>query len=115
MYCPNCGVEIRKLVNFCPNCRFCLEKILPLMSPAAIRDNKVYLNASNAEGQSHFKAYNVNTIRQTHKRAYEKWTDNEDTELTLGFHQGLTIPQLAEKHRRQEGGIKSRLQKLNLT
>jgi len=42
------------------------------------------------------------TIRQTNKKAYEKWTEAEDKDLTSEFLQGLTVSQLAEKHQRKK-------------
>jgi hypothetical protein len=100
MYCPECGREIKEQSNFCPECGFHLENILPYVSD---------------KGQSKSKTYDVMTIRQTYKNAYEKWTEAEDKELTSEFLQGLTVSQLAEKHQRKKGAISSRLVKLHLT
>jgi predicted amidophosphoribosyltransferase len=100
MYCPNCGLEVNKKYNFCPRCRFNLENILS--------------STNLADSEPVAKTYTVKLIRQMHPVAYEKWSVKEDLELTETFHQGLTINQLAEKHQRKEGAIRSRLQKLNL-
>ena len=60
------------------------------------------------------KAYNVDEIRQKHPRAYEKWTEAEDLELTENYRKGLSVSQLAEKHQRKSGAVTSRLEKLGL-
>jgi len=60
------------------------------------------------------KAYNVTEIRKKHKRAYEKWTDAEDSELSKNYREGLSISELAERHQRQKSAIHSRLKKLGL-
>ena len=99
MYCPECGIEINGEYKFCPKCGFNLEKILLLLDSSRPKTTK---------------AYNVKAIRQTYSMAYEKWTKDEEAELTSAFRQGLTIAQLAEKHRRKIGAIRSRLIKLGL-
>ena len=105
MYCPNCGKEIKQQSNFCPECGFHLETILPFVNSA---------NTSSDKRHSTSKAYDMKTIRQTHQRAYEKWTEDEDKELASAFRQGLTVSQLAEKHQRKQGAIRSRLIRLQL-
>ncbi len=99
MYCPECGIEIKEEYKFCPKCGFNLETIKPFIS-------STFPNP--------IKAYNVKAIRQTYKMAYEKWSKNEESELTNAFNQGLTIQQLAEKHQRKKGAIRSRLARLGL-
>ena len=54
-------------------------------------------------------------IRQSHPRAYEKWSPEEDAKLTSLFRSGLGIRELAQAHERQPSAIRSRLAKLNLT
>ena len=75
---------------------------------------KPFTNAHNNANPSNGKAYDVTAIRQEHERAYEKWTEKEDEELSEDYHQGLTGAQMAEKHHRQIGAIHSRLTKLGL-
>ena len=53
-------------------------------------------------------------IRNQHPRAYEKWTDAEDSELSRNYRDGLSVSQLAEMHQRQSSAICSRLRKLGL-
>ncbi len=56
----------------------------------------------------------VETVRQTHQRAYKPWDDEEDTEL-IGLHQeGWTNRKIAEHLGRQTGAISSRISKLGL-
>lgn len=47
-------------------------------------------------------------------RAYQRWSEDEDTLLEAGFLQGLTIQELAARLGRQPGAVRSRLQKLGL-
>lgn len=49
---------------------------------------------------------------QLPENAGRSWNDEEDSELCQGFDSGLTVAQLAEKHKRTDGAIRSRLQKL---
>ena len=60
------------------------------------------------------KAYSVAEIRKKHLRAYEKWTDAEDSELSESYHEGLSVYELADRHQREKGAIHSRLKKLGL-
>jgi hypothetical protein len=53
-------------------------------------------------------------IRQTHPRAYEKWSDAEDAELKNLFHSGSKAKEIAVKFKRQPSAIRSRLAKLGL-
>lgn len=60
------------------------------------------------------KSYSVDTIRQKHPRAYEPWSSEEDERLTSRYNEGFSVPELARVFQRQEGAIRSRLQKLGL-
>lgn len=58
------------------------------------------------------RTYSVESIRRTHKRAYEKWTD-EDEALLLKLHEdGKTRREIARELQRQPGAISSRLRKI---
>ncbi|HDN65073.1 MAG TPA: hypothetical protein ENF23_02060 [Methanosarcinales archaeon] len=59
-------------------------------------------------------AYSVKEIQETHPRAYEPWTEDEDEMLTADYKAGKTIEELMGLFGRQRGGIKSRLMKLGL-
>jgi len=48
------------------------------------------------------------------RRVYEYWTQEEDGRLREGFDAGLSAKQLAERHQRSLGAIKSRLLHLGL-
>jgi len=104
MYCPECGKEVIDRFKFCPHCGCSLESAQLLIQKTP----------HSCETALREKAYNVQTVRQTYKKAYEKWTPDEDKELATNYNQGLTISQLAEKHQRKEGAIRSRLTKLGL-
>ena len=56
----------------------------------------------------------MSEIRQTHPKAYQPWTSEEDARLTEHFRAGAAIPVLAQTFQRQPSAIRSRLAKLNL-
>lgn len=56
----------------------------------------------------------VQEIRKTHKQAYEPWTAEADEKLVLLFRQGKTVKELSEIFGRTRGGIRSRINKLQL-
>jgi DNA-directed RNA polymerase specialized sigma24 family protein len=60
------------------------------------------------------KSYSIEEIRQKHLRAYEKWSVEEDTQLTELFRSRMSVAEIAKKLQRQSGAIHSRLAKLNL-
>lgn len=64
---------------------------------------------------SSVKADSLERIRKDHKRAYEPWSKDEETRLSILYKQGATIQELAQKLQRQPSGIRSRLKKLGLT
>jgi ATP-dependent DNA helicase RecQ len=53
------------------------------------------------------------TIKQRHLRAYEKWTQEEDTDLLSMHAAGTPISQLATHFQRQPSAVRSRLAKLS--
>jgi ATP-dependent DNA helicase RecQ len=55
----------------------------------------------------------LQTIKQDHLRAYEKWTQEEDTELLSLHTAGTSLSELATHFRRQPSAIRSRLAKLS--
>jgi predicted GIY-YIG superfamily endonuclease len=70
--------------------------------------------ASSSKNKERKKAYIVAQIRQRYSRAYEKWNAAEDLELIVNYQAGLSTCQLAERHQRKRGAIRSRLKKLGL-
>ena len=60
------------------------------------------------------KTYSLEEIRNQHKRAYEPWTQEEDTILTENLAEGLNVKEIAELLERQPGAISSRIKKLGL-
>jgi ribosomal protein S27AE len=65
-------------------------------------------------GREKMKSYSVEQIRKKYRRAYEKWTSEEDVELVKQYREGLDFSELAKLHQRQKGAIRSRLVKLGL-
>jgi hypothetical protein len=57
---------------------------------------------------------NLDEIRKYYPRAYEKWTEKEDTQIINEYKQGQTIPQIAISHQRKTEAIRSRLKKLGI-
>jgi len=53
-------------------------------------------------------------IKQNHSRAYERWTDEEDRELTRMCQEGNKVAEIADHLGRQPSAIRSRLAKLGL-
>lgn len=58
------------------------------------------------------KAYCVDEIRKTYRQAYAKWTIEEDTKLGELYDKGWNVKQLMEYFGRNEGSIKSRLNRI---
>ena len=52
------------------------------------------------------------TIKQRHPRAYEKWTQQEDSDLLSLHAAGTPLSQLATRFQRQPAAVRSRLAKL---
>jgi flagellar motility protein MotE (MotC chaperone) len=57
----------------------------------------------------------LDEIRQQYPRAYEKWTEEEDTHLRQAYQAGTEVKELAVLLQRQLGAVESRLRKLGLT
>ena len=56
----------------------------------------------------------LSKLREKHRRAYEKWTEDEDSRLRAEFAKGTSRAELAAIFERRPSAIKSRLQKLGL-
>ena len=56
----------------------------------------------------------LETIRRDNPRAYEKWTDEEDTQLRQLSQSQMSPNEIARLLQRQPGAIRSRLVKLNI-
>lgn len=52
--------------------------------------------------------------RRRHKRAYERWTDDEDDELRDEHGAGRTVAEMAAAHQRNRGAIEARRVRLGL-
>lgn len=72
--------------------------------------NLVDLARQAAHGQ---KAYTIESVRQTHKQAYAKWTSELDNELIQLQESGMHVKDLAKHFGRTRGAISSRLKKLS--
>lgn len=58
------------------------------------------------------KSYSLDDVRQTHQRAYRPWTEEEDQILLARYEADCSVKELAKFFERQEGAIRSRLDKL---
>lgn len=53
--------------------------------------------------------------RRKHRRAYQRWTAEEDSLLRAEKADGLTVGEMAERHERNEAAITARLERLGLS
>lgn len=53
-----------------------------------------------------------NRSRRLPENAGAPWTKEDDEELSRDFDASVNIPELAKKHRRTQGGIRARLERL---
>ena len=53
--------------------------------------------------------------KEKYPNAFEKWSKKDDADLALMFSEGKTVEELAEHFQRNTGGIKARIEKLELT
>lgn len=83
-------------------------------SKAAYKTNGLATRNENDDFFDEDKAYNVQTIRATHKGAYEPWTNYLDRELTIMFKDGVPMTDLAKHFGRTNGAIYARLKKLKI-
>ena len=60
------------------------------------------------------KTYSIKKIRETHKQAYQPWTQEDDNKLEKLFCEGKKINELAKIFGRNSGSISSRLKKFKL-
>jgi hypothetical protein len=53
-------------------------------------------------------------IRKAHPRAYEKWSDEEETKLIQLVQSGISVKEISSKLQRQPSAIRSRMMRLGL-
>ncbi|WP_340152984.1 UvrD-helicase domain-containing protein [uncultured Marivirga sp.] len=58
------------------------------------------------------KSYDVEEIREKHKKAYAPWNDELDKELKYMFEEGLSTKDLANHFGRTKGAIRSRIRRI---
>jgi ATP-dependent DNA helicase PIF1 len=88
------------------------EAIKTLSSSELDSTHKAFIKKMNPAEPA--KAYSVEEIRETHRKAYEKWTEKDDLSLKAEFKAGKSVKELSEFLERKVGAIRSRLKKLNL-
>ena len=52
--------------------------------------------------------------KSMYKRAYERWSKEEDFQLKGEFSDGISISEIVSNHDRNEGAIRARIKKLGL-
>ncbi len=103
------------------------EPMLPVGFAPSVNIKIVKINAEKQEnGKSHQKkalknlqkikekAYQVNSIRETHKDAYRPWTENDDAVLKKLFSSSETIGEIAKHFGRTKGAILARVKKIGI-
>ncbi len=60
------------------------------------------------------KRYSLEKLRESHKKAYLPWTEEEDKKLEILFCEGKKVKELTEIFGRNNGAINSRIKKLEL-
>lgn len=68
----------------------------------------------NGRRSENAKAYSLEKIRKEYNNAYQKWTKEEEEVLVDEFNKGKSIEEIAKTLGRQSGGIRSRLNKMNV-
>ena len=58
------------------------------------------------------RKFSVAAVRETHRNAYGKWTDDEDALLLKPQRDNVPVPDIAAMFGRQDSAIHSRLRKL---
>lgn len=82
---------------------------------AAAREALEVLDSGAYQGEDKKPSDRLDEIRKVHPRAYEKWSDEEDSQLAKLFQSGMNVKQIASTLQRQSSAICSRLNKLGLS
>jgi hypothetical protein len=69
---------------------------------------------SHSTASKNEKSYSVDDIRKEHNNAYKEWSESDDELLKRLYSEGVCIDDLSKKLGRLQGGIRSRLVKLEL-
>ena len=101
------GVGRKKLADFGPEF---LEVIRDYAETNGLEDQIITM----VESGQRSLAYTVEKKRQTHPRAYEKWSIEEEERLNRLHGEGLSIQEIAEQLGRQPGAVRSRLLRLGI-
>jgi len=57
---------------------------------------------------------NLTELRKEHPRAFEKWTETEEGQLTEMYSSGRSLAEIARVLKRKRGAVRTRLKKLGL-
>lgn len=70
-------------------------------------------SASERTGNTGYEE-RMTEIRSAHPKAYQPWTNEDDSRLKTAHQAGASIDTLAQQFQRQPNAIRSRLAKLNI-
>ena len=89
--------------------KLCRETLFVIMRPKRSRSRRQPEPPRVREPR---EAYDVSEIRKRHARAYMPWSDDEDSFVVTQFQHGYSIDEISGTLQRNEGAIRSRLNKL---
>ncbi|VVB76131.1 Uncharacterised protein [uncultured archaeon] len=109
--CKNCKLELKPDWAYCPYC----GKSIETKGPIEIITTANYAPAKKVYGRLREDHYAImEKIKRESPNAYNPWTKEEEQQLTQLYNEGKQINEIATTLQRQQGGIKSRLKKIEL-
>ena len=89
------------------------EKAIEI-SPAELEKTPVIIKTSPFKESNKNYDEKMKIIKEKYPAAYEPWTSGLDQKLIKCYREGKTVKELCDIFKRQPGGIRSRLKKLEL-
>ncbi len=91
------------------------EQILEAVRKHTRPEKKTGISRHSAKKTVKGVSYREDLIQKGKTEAYQSWSRQEEDQLTAEFRSGRSVREMADKHRRTGGAIRSRLKKLKLT
>ena len=91
-----------------------LEFVAVIREYASGREELPFPEASIEKSPNSKPISHMEQQKQLHAKAYAPWTEEEDKRLTSYYTQGFSTEEIAKRMDRNEGGIVSRIKKLEL-
>jgi uncharacterized Zn finger protein (UPF0148 family) len=118
--CKNCKLEIKPNWAYCPYCgKFnqtggiteivTTTNYKPIIPPIFKRPERIQYRRTKKDYYE-----TMEQIKKESPNAYNKWTKQEEEQLTKLYSEGKKIQEIAIQLQRQQGGIRARLQKTGL-